>query len=111
MLIHLEGIHWIVVMNVNEAESEVRSCSSQSQVSDRKNGYNNEGETTMYLAETTESRNYPSPKEGRFGQQPVGRSRSCVKYNRWGLIQPSSVARGRSLEKQRSYMQSRKVYS
>nr|GEU78140.1 trypsin-like cysteine/serine peptidase domain-containing protein [Tanacetum cinerariifolium] len=70
-----------------------------------------EGETTMYSAETAESRNYPSPKEGRFGLQPVGRSQSCVNYNRWGPIQASSVARGRSLEKQRSYMQSRKVYS
>ncbi|PWA64743.1 hypothetical protein CTI12_AA335040 [Artemisia annua] len=101
----------VTVGSVKEAESEVRSCSSRSQVSDGQNGYNSEGETTMYSAETAESRNYPSPKEGRFCQQPVGRSQSCVNYNRWGPIQPSSVARGRSLEKQRSYMQSRKVYS
>ena len=101
----------VTVDSVKEAEIEVRSCSSKSQVSDGQNGYNNEGETTMYSAETAESRTYPSPKEGRFGQQPVGRSQSCVNYNRWGPIQPSSVARGRSLEKQRSYMQSRKVYS
>nr|XP_043621921.1 uncharacterized protein LOC122593560 [Erigeron canadensis] len=97
--------------SVNGAVSEVQSCSSPSQVSEGQNGYISEGETTMYSAETAESRNYPSPKGGRFSQQQVGRSQSCVNYNRWGPIQASSVARGRSLEKQRSYMQARKVYS
>ncbi|XP_076888114.1 uncharacterized protein LOC143538433 [Bidens hawaiensis] len=97
--------------SVNGGESAVRSCSSQGQVSEVQNGYISEGETTMYSAETAESRNYPSPKQGRLSQQQVGRSQSCVNYNRWGPVQASPVARGRSLEKQRSYMQGRKVFS
>ncbi|KAF5810366.1 putative peptidase S1, PA clan [Helianthus annuus] len=98
--------------SINGAENVARSCSSQGEVSEGQNGYISEGETTMYSAETAESRNYPSPKGGRLGQQQVGRSQSCVNYNRWGPVQASPVARGRSLEKQRSYMQQgRKVVS
>ncbi|KAL7586443.1 hypothetical protein Lser_V15G38937 [Lactuca serriola] len=97
-----------VVKEQSEAESEVS-------VSEGQNGYISEGETTMYSAETAESRNYPSPKEGRFGQKGVGigRSQSCVNYNRkWVPVQGNTVARGRSLEKQRSYIQQgRKVFS
>ncbi|KAI3742059.1 hypothetical protein L1987_59738 [Smallanthus sonchifolius] len=97
--------------SINGAEGVAQSCSSLGQVSEGQNGYISEGETTMYSAETAESRNFPSPKEGRLGQQQVGRSQSCVNYNRWGPIQASPVARGRSLEKQRSYKQGRKVFS
>lgn len=97
--------------SVNGTEGEVRPCSSPIQVSEGQNGYISEGETTMYSAETAESRNYPSPKEGRFHQQQVGRSQSCVNHNRWGPVQSNPMARGRSLEKQRSYIQGRKVFS
>ncbi|KAK9055638.1 hypothetical protein SSX86_026723 [Deinandra increscens subsp. villosa] len=96
--------------SINGAKSMAQACSSTGQVSEGQNGYISEGETTMYSAETAESRNYPSPKEGRLGQQQVGRSQSCVNYNRWGPVRASPVARGRSLEKQRS-MQGRKVFS
>ncbi|KAD3068485.1 hypothetical protein R6Q59_017497 [Mikania micrantha] len=97
--------------SINEAESAARSCSSPGKVAEGQNGYISDGETTMYSAETAESRNYPSPKGGRLSQQQVGRSQSCVNYNRWGPVRASPVARGRSLEKQRSYMQGRKVFS
>lgn len=94
-----------------EMESTGSVTGPASEVSEGQNGYISEGETTMYSAETAESRNYPSPKEGRFGHKQVGRSQSCVNYNRWVPVQANSVARGRSLEKQRSYMQGRKVFS
>ncbi|KAI3787128.1 hypothetical protein L1987_41360 [Smallanthus sonchifolius] len=92
-------------------ENEIRSCSSPGQVSEGQNGYISEGDTTLYSAETAESRNYPSPKEGRLGQQQVGRSQSCVNYERWGPVQASPMVRGRSVEKRRSYTQGRKVFS
>lgn len=95
--------------SVNGAASEVQSSSSQIDVTDVHHEYSSEGETTMYSAETAESRNYPSPREGRFHY--VGRSQSCVNYNRWGPVQKHPVARRTMIEKQRSFMQARKVYS
>ncbi|XP_052210960.1 uncharacterized protein LOC127813891 [Diospyros lotus] len=95
--------------SVNEAQSEVQSSSSPIQVLDVQNGYSSEGETTMYSAETAESRNYPSPREGKF--QQIGRSQSCVNYNRWNTVQRNPVARKAGLEKQRSFTQGRKLHS
>ncbi|KAI7726154.1 hypothetical protein M8C21_008638, partial [Ambrosia artemisiifolia] len=81
--------------SVNGAHSEVQSCASPIELAQEQNGYTSEGQTTMYSAETAESRNYPSPKEGRFHQQQVGRSQSCVNYNRWasGSVQRNPIAR------------------
>lgn len=95
--------------SVNGAQSEAQSSSSPIVVTELHHEYSSEGETTMYSAETAESRNYPSPREGRFNQ--VGRSQSCVNDSRWGPMQRNSVARGAMLEKHRSFMQGRKVYS
>uniref|UniRef100_A0A5B7A041 Uncharacterized protein n=1 Tax=Davidia involucrata TaxID=16924 RepID=A0A5B7A041_DAVIN len=95
--------------SVNGVHSEVQSSSSPIQVPEVHNGYSSEGETTMYSAETAESRNYPSPREGKF--QQVGRSQSCVNYNRWGIAQRNPVARRALLEKQRSSIQGKKIYS
>ncbi|XP_047976012.1 uncharacterized protein LOC125218397 [Salvia hispanica] len=92
--------------SVNGAQSDVQSSSSPVELP---HAYSSEGETTMYSAETAESRNYPSPKEGRFCQ--IGRSQSCVSYNRWGPVPKNSVARGLNLEKHQNLMQGRKVYS
>ncbi|KAL8129287.1 hypothetical protein V2J09_018442 [Rumex salicifolius] len=64
---------------------------------------------TMYSAETAESRNYTSPRETKF-QQPVGRSQSCVNYNRWA-VHKYPVARKTSFDKQRSFTQPRRTYS
>ncbi|XP_015892317.3 uncharacterized protein LOC107426605 [Ziziphus jujuba] len=94
--------------SVNGARSEVQSSSSPVGVSEMQNGYSSEGET-MYSAETAESRNYTSPREGKF--QQVGRSQSCVSYNRWGAVQRNPVARRALLEKQRSIIHGRKMYS
>ncbi|XAR60948.1 hypothetical protein NMG60_11034500 [Bertholletia excelsa] len=94
--------------SVNGAQSEVQSSSSPIEVSGARNGYSSEGETTMYSAETAESRNCPSPRNGKF--QQVGRSQSCVNYNRWGTVHRNPVARKATLENQ-SFMQGRKVYS
>lgn len=89
--------------SVNGAQSEVQSSSSPIEVFEMYNGYSSEGETTMYSAETAESRNYTSPREGKF--QQVGRSQSCVGYNRWGPVQ-------RNTEKQpRSFIHAKKMYS
>ncbi|KAL3828973.1 hypothetical protein ACJIZ3_017775 [Penstemon smallii] len=95
--------------SVNEAQNEVPSSSSPVEISEVPHDYSSEGETTMYSAETAESRNYSSPREGKFYQ--VGRSQSCVNYNRWGAAQRTQVARGAMLEKHRSFVQGRKVYS
>ncbi|PSR86342.1 Flocculation protein [Actinidia chinensis var. chinensis] len=95
--------------SVNGAQSEVQSSSSPIEISEMQNGYSSEGETTMYSAETAESRNYPSPREGKF--QQVGRSQSCVNYNRWGAVQRNPMARTAAVENQRSFMQGRKIYS
>ncbi|CAK9140928.1 unnamed protein product [Ilex paraguariensis] len=92
-----------------DAKSEVQSSSSRIEVLEEQNGYSSEGETTMYSAETAESRNYPSPRQAKF--QQVGRSQSCVNYNRWGPVQRNPVAHKAMLEMQRSFMQGRKVYS
>ncbi|KAG8388831.1 hypothetical protein BUALT_Bualt02G0165900 [Buddleja alternifolia] len=92
--------------SVNGAHSEVQSSSSPVGISEVPHEYSSEGETTMYSAETAESRNYPSPRQGSFHQ--VGRSQSCVNYNRW---QKNPIARGAMLEKHRSFMQGRKVHS
>ncbi|BBH10017.1 hypothetical protein Prudu_022686 [Prunus dulcis] len=94
--------------SVNGAQSEVQSSSFPLEVSDMQNGYSSEGET-MYSAETAESRNYTSPAEGKF--QQVGRSQSCVNYNRWGAAQSNPVARRALLEKQRSFIHGRKMHS
>lgn len=95
--------------SVNGAQSEVHSSSSPVEVSEMYNGYSSEGETTMYSAETAESRNYTSPREGKF--QQVGRSHSCVSYNRWGTAQRNQVARRAMLEQQRSLIHGRKMHS
>ncbi|XP_042045188.1 uncharacterized protein LOC121791229 isoform X2 [Salvia splendens] len=92
--------------SVNGAQNDVQSSSSPVEFPHE---YSSEGETTMYSAETAESRNYPSPREGRFCQ--IGRSQSCVSYNRWGPVPKNSVARGLNLEKHHNLMQGRKVYS
>lgn len=63
----------------------------------------------MYSAETAESRNYTSPREFNF--QQVGRSQSCVSYNRWGAAPRSQVARGMMVENQRSFMHVKRMYS
>ncbi|KAF3435948.1 hypothetical protein FNV43_RR23040 [Rhamnella rubrinervis] len=94
--------------SINGAQSEVQSSSSPVEVSEMQNGYSSEGET-MYSAETAESRNYTSPREAKF--QQVGRSHSCVSYNRWGTVQRNPVARRALLEKQRSVIHGRKMYS
>ncbi|KAL2932783.1 hypothetical protein RDABS01_015902 [Bienertia sinuspersici] len=95
--------------SVCDAHSEVQSSSSPvAAVSGMNDAESSEGET-LYSAETAESRNYSSPREGKF--QPVGRSQSCVSYNRWGPVHRNPVARRTSLEKQRSFMQPRKTYS
>nr|XP_016486678.1 PREDICTED: uncharacterized protein LOC107806919 isoform X1 [Nicotiana tabacum] len=95
--------------SVNGAQSEVQSSSSLIEVLEALNEHSSDGETTMYSAETAESRNYPSPKGGRF--QQVGRSQSCVNYNRWGPASKNSAARRATQEQKRSTMQGRKVYS
>lgn len=94
--------------SVNEAQSEVQSCSSPLEASEMHYGYSSE-EETMYSAETAESRNYTSPREGKFHQ--VGRSQSCVSYTRWGPAQRSSTARRELLEKERSFIHGRKMHS
>ncbi|GAB4830252.1 hypothetical protein Ancab_019892 [Ancistrocladus abbreviatus] len=94
--------------SVNDAQSEVQSSSSPVTVSEVRNGQNSEVET-MYSAETAESRNYTSPREGKL-QQQVGRSQSCVNYNRWA-VHKYPVARKSSVEKQRSFIQPRRTYS
>lgn len=95
--------------SVNGGHSEVQSSSSPIEIPEMQNGYSSEGETTMYSAETAESRNYTSPREGKF--QQVGRSQSCVNYSRWGASQKTPVARRTMGETQRSYTQGRKVHS
>ncbi|KAK9733950.1 hypothetical protein RND81_04G103100 [Saponaria officinalis] len=94
--------------SVGDAHSEVQSSCSPIAMSEARDEMSSEVET-LYSAETAESRNYSSPREGRF--QPVGRSQSCVSYNRWGPVHRNPVARRSSLEKQRSFMQPRKTYS
>ncbi|KAL9436311.1 hypothetical protein AB3S75_022376 [Citrus x aurantiifolia] len=95
--------------SVNGVQSEVQSSSSPVEVLGMYNGYSSEGETTMYSAETAESRNYTSPREGKF--QQVGRSQSCVGYNRWGDVQRNSMPRRTLTEKQSSLIHGKKMYS
>ncbi|OIW17655.1 hypothetical protein TanjilG_29005 [Lupinus angustifolius] len=96
--------------SVHVALTEVQSSSSPVEVSEMHNGYSSEGETTMYSAETAESRNYTSPREVKF--QQVGRSQSCVSYNRWGAAAQRNQASGRTtLENQRSFIHGKKMYS
>ncbi|KAJ8527184.1 hypothetical protein K7X08_029661 [Anisodus acutangulus] len=91
-------------------QSEVESSCSLIDVLEAQNEYSSDGETTMYSAETAESRNYPSPKGGRF--QQVRRSQGCVNYNRWGPVSKNTAARSRAMQEQkRGIMQGRKVYS
>ncbi|GMH20404.1 hypothetical protein Nepgr_022245 [Nepenthes gracilis] len=94
--------------SVNGARSEVQSSSSPNVTSEVREGGNSE-EETMYSAETAESRNYTSPREGKYRQQ-VGRSQSCVNYNRWA-VHKYPAARRSSLENQRSFTTPRKTYS
>ncbi|XVE72728.1 hypothetical protein DITRI_Ditri11bG0062100 [Diplodiscus trichospermus] len=94
--------------SVNVGQSEVQSSSSPVELSEMHNGYSSEGET-MYSAETAESRNYTSPREGK--SQQVRRSQSCVGYTRWGAVQRNPVARRSLLEKQRSFIHGNKAYS
>ncbi|XP_047943922.1 uncharacterized protein LOC125190621 [Salvia hispanica] len=95
--------------SVDGAQTGVQSSSSPVEFQELPHEYSSEGETTMYSAETAESRNYTSPREGRFYQ--VGRSQSCVSHNRWGPVPRNSVARGLNLEKHQNFTQGRKVYS
>ncbi|KAJ9176597.1 hypothetical protein P3X46_011892 [Hevea brasiliensis] len=95
--------------SVNGAQSEVQSSSSPVEVLEMHNGYSSE-EQTMYSAETAESRNYPSPREGRF--QHVGRSQSCVSHNGWGnAAHKNPMARRAMLEQQRSFIHGRNMHS
>lgn len=94
--------------SVGDAHSEAQSSCSPVALSGVRDDQSSEVET-LYSAETAESRNYTSPREGKF--QPVGRSQSCVSYNRWGPIHRNPVARRSSLETQRSFMQPRKTFS
>ena len=71
-------------------------------------GYSSEGET-LYSEEADERGNYTSPREGKF--QQGGQSQSCVIYNRSGIVQRNSVARGTLLENQRSFIHGRKMCS
>ncbi|CAA0806017.1 Unknown protein [Striga hermonthica] len=66
--------------------------------------------TTMYSAETAESRNIPSPRGE--GERAVGRSQSCVNYygGRWGP-RTAFVGRGMEVERRRNFGGGRKVYS
>ncbi|XP_043707840.1 uncharacterized protein LOC122657125 [Telopea speciosissima] len=105
----------ISTCSVNGDYSEVQSSSSPIEVSEWQNqgngfhaDYSSEAET-MYSAETAESRNYPSPKVEKF--QQVGRSHSCVSYNRWNTTQRNPVACRASLDNQRSLIQGRKMHS
>ncbi|KAJ4954333.1 hypothetical protein NE237_011116 [Protea cynaroides] len=102
--------------SVNGNHSEAQSNSSPIEVSDWQNeghgfqaDYSSEGETTMYSAETAESRNYPSPKVEKF--QPVRRSHSCGSYNRWDVTHINPVARRVSLDNQRSFIRGMKMHS
>ena len=95
--------------SVNVAQSEVQSCSSPMEVLEMHNGYSSEGETTMYSAETAESRNYTSPREVKF--QQVGRSQSCVSYNRWGAAQRKQASPLTMPENQKSFTHGKKMYS
>ncbi|KAI4374407.1 hypothetical protein MLD38_012408 [Melastoma candidum] len=100
------------VGSVNDAPSEVQSCSSPPDASEIHNGGFSSEEETMYSAETAESRNIPSPEGGR--PQPFGRTQSCMNYNtKWGPSHRNSMTTNRRalLEKQRSFVQGRKVYS
>ncbi|KAJ1427948.1 hypothetical protein SESBI_09337 [Sesbania bispinosa] len=96
--------------SVNAAQSGVQSSSSPIEVSEMNNGYSSEGETTMYSAETAESRNYTTPREVKF-QQQVGRSQSCVSYNRWDAAKRNQASRRTMLENQRSFIHGKKMYS
>ncbi|OVA08269.1 hypothetical protein BVC80_1297g10 [Macleaya cordata] len=102
--------------SVNGDRSEVQSSSSPLDISNFRyemegfqGDYSSEGETTMYSAETMESRNYTSPREEKF--QQVGRSQSCVNYNRRGSTQRNPIARKTASDKQQSFIPGRKTYS
>ncbi|KAK9993101.1 hypothetical protein SO802_022804 [Lithocarpus litseifolius] len=57
----------LVLLDENRRSSEVQSSSSSLEVSEMQHGYSSEAET-VYSAETAESRNYTSPREGKFQQ-------------------------------------------
>ncbi|KAK4800881.1 hypothetical protein SAY86_021368 [Trapa natans] len=95
--------------SVQAAESKVESCALPLEACEMNTGFSSE-EETMYSAETAESRNYTSPREGRF--QNVGRNHSCAGHSRWVPQASSTVtARRAMLEKQRSFIHGRKVHS
>ncbi|PIA35817.1 hypothetical protein AQUCO_03400009v1 [Aquilegia coerulea] len=101
--------------SVNGDCSEVQSSSSpvgppryQNEADGCYADYSSEVET-MYSAETMESRNYTSPREQKF--QQVGRSQSCVSYNRWGVSHRTMAARKGNLQKQQTFIQARKTCS
>ncbi|KAL3850487.1 hypothetical protein ACJIZ3_012369 [Penstemon smallii] len=95
--------------SIDGAQCELQSSSSPIDISEVPPDYSSEGETTMYSAETAESRNYTSPRKGYYYN--VGRSQSCVNYNRQGSVQRTPIARGAMLEKHQSFMPGKKVYS
>lgn len=91
--------------------SEAQSSSSPLEASELRDDVDefSSGEQTMYSAETMESRNYPSPREKKF--QQVGRSQSCVNYNRWASTPRNSAAQRGTLQKQHSLTPVRKSSS
>ena len=49
----------------------------------------------VYSAETAKSRNYTSPREGKF--QQVGQSQSCVIYDRSEIVQRNITRKAEKL--------------
>ncbi|KAK4775532.1 hypothetical protein SAY87_023493 [Trapa incisa] len=95
--------------SVQVAKSVIQSCASPLEASEMNAGFSSEDET-MYSAETAESRNYTSPREGKF--QNVKRSQSCLGHSRWVSRANSTAAAQRAmLKKQRSFIHGRKAHS
>ncbi|CAN8269563.1 unnamed protein product [Cochlearia groenlandica] len=104
--------------SVNGALSEVISSSPppQAHYVYTNHGYSSEEDTTMYSAETAESRNYPTPPTTKrefhhHRDNVVARSQSCVSSSRWGTPQKSLNCRRETLEKQRSFVHGKKLHS
>ncbi|CAH9132904.1 unnamed protein product [Cuscuta epithymum] len=101
--------------SINGPQSEVQSSSpveaSDMQQQQHEDYYSSEGETTtMYSAETAESRNIPrsSDPPARRGGKEVGRSQSCMSYtNRWGAAMVPTAHRTTSTPSEKG----RKVHS
>ncbi|XP_027337844.1 uncharacterized protein LOC113851534 [Abrus precatorius] len=94
--------------SINAAQSMVQSSSSPIQASEMNNEYSSDGET-MYSAETAESRNYTTPRE--VNCQQVGRSQSCVSYNRFGTAQRNQASHRTMVENHRSFLHGKKMHS